>query len=700
LLTVKHPKIGNECCWSILLAPPNSEARILSNSYHVTPIEFCLKNRTLIIASMALCALLALGYAAGMKKRWRASQTMVLRDDLLGQSFKPGRFPSQETLKNAQETLLHIAKKSSVIREALRESYPEKAVLESWPSNTLIDETRELISLLAPNGSDFGKTDVVVLSVYQYTPETARQFAEKLSNQIEIHLRLFRSDLLRSMERELQLQYEQAQAEFDDVAAPVRGLVEAAGVDLESLRSFKDTQGSFELQRILESLKSDKRRYQTELQTARKQLEFLREARANPEQAFVSNNELVQLQHSLKKLTDGLNEAKVVYNNLAGPLLPEHPQLRGARQAIENQKQQIFDEIDLIEASLLTQIELAQSQIDFFQAEEEKYERRMLSINARRVDFQQLTNDLSQRLEALSKLQTSLSEIQSLASTADRVSLVSIVGLPEVGTKPKGVSRAAVVLLGAFGGGLFGLGLAVLKQDPKWGPACQKWTSTIKDQIGKITYGPLASLKVSPPEPIKPSVPVRQFGSGTVRPATRPSEIIKWSDEDVFQSGKTSSDPVPVVPMDFAENAGTPHVKKSEEIAFYETANVADSFPESLWQPEHNSDSQQTSSKPSGLHSIAPIKFEDALAEATTEWEGPGAFSPPLHSPAWNFSINDDEDSEAEYQTTSGNHVVEPTADEVADSTSEDEEERLARKQQELQDRLSRLTSSIKSHGS
>ena len=540
LLTEKG-KVGMLLEWFPLACQEIIQKQVVAVPF----VDFCFRSKRIILASVIICSVLSLLFAIQAKKKWQASQTMVLRDDLLGESFKPGRFPSQETLKNAQETLLHIAKKSEVIREALRLTHPVQAAKQDWPSDHLVDSTRDQISLVAPNGSEFGKTDVVIFNVKQNSPDSAKKFAQAMAEQIEHHIRIFRSDLLRSMEQELTLQYQQAKVEFEQVAEPVRKLVESTGTDLESLKSFKDTgSGGNEMQRVLENLKSEKRRALTQAQMAAKQLELLAEAKFQPEAAFARNNELMQSQPSLKRLADGLNDAKLTYNNLAGTFLSEHPRLKAAEQAIANTKQQIASEISLIESALTTQLELARDQIAFFANEEKNYETRMLSVNEKRVDFQQLTNDLTQRLEAMGKQQTMLSEIQSLANTADRVSLVAIVGEPELATNPIGLSKSLIILLGTIGGFFLGLGIAITLNDPKWGPAVQQKLARFEQHISSsrtkslepaqtppalelTNEKPIMATQTTPAKPASTVVPVRPFGSGTVAPKARPAEILR-----------------------------------------------------------------------------------------------------------------------------------------------------------------------------
>ena len=58
------------------------------------------------------------------KKTYTARQSLILRDDLLGDAYKPSRFESEESLKSAQETILEIARKPQVVRAVLDQLGP------------------------------------------------------------------------------------------------------------------------------------------------------------------------------------------------------------------------------------------------------------------------------------------------------------------------------------------------------------------------------------------------------------------------------------------------------------------------------------------------------------------------------------------------------------------------------------------------
>ena len=59
----------------------------------------------------------------------------------------------------------------------------------SWPSEKVIEDVRRTISISAPNGAEFGKTEVILLSTKASARERARQFIELLLTEIDQKLR-------------------------------------------------------------------------------------------------------------------------------------------------------------------------------------------------------------------------------------------------------------------------------------------------------------------------------------------------------------------------------------------------------------------------------------------------------------------------------------------------------------------------------
>ena len=122
-----------------------------------------------------VCTVFAVGYALFSAKKYTSRQTLVIRDDLVGTFYKPGRFDSFDSMKSAQETILEIARRPHVVKAALQKLGPPPLVSESaWLGEENVEKTQGLIQISAPNGAEFGRTEAIILSVKQSSRDRAQ----------------------------------------------------------------------------------------------------------------------------------------------------------------------------------------------------------------------------------------------------------------------------------------------------------------------------------------------------------------------------------------------------------------------------------------------------------------------------------------------------------------------------------------------
>lgn len=426
-----------------------------------------------------LCAGLAVAWIVLSPASWKAYQSLLVRDDLLGESFKPGRFSSLENQKNAQETLLHIARKPEVIRATLETLGPEQTGSSSkaWPSEEEIDDLKDAISIIAPNGAEFGKTDVVVLSVKARSRERAKRFADLLASQIELNLRFVRQNQLRSMQTELELSVRQLQREYDLLAQKVKQVELTVGSDLPVLRSLLDRSSSAgDVQRSLEQLRQERRAAENELEVARKQLQLLKAIETDPDQFSVSSSELMTMQPIFKKLREGLTDAELKLMTESGRYEAGHPAVIHAKEVIAQTEEQIRREARTVIQGLQLQTTTAEEKLQRLRSFEQQYEQRLTRLAEQRVEYEVLAREMEKGGETLGKAKTELAQVQSLAESADQISLITRVGEPQTNLRPEGLSKKSMVLLATLGGLLLGGGLVGLfyRPDPHapWlGPA-------------------------------------------------------------------------------------------------------------------------------------------------------------------------------------------------------------------------------------
>ena len=154
--------------------------------------------------------LLAGFYAFALRpESWSARQALIVRDDTSGQSFKKGRFDSLDLMKSAQETIFEIARKPQVIRNTLEKLGPPSKGLfgtggQEYPSEETIEVVQGAISISAPNGAEFGRTEVIILNTKEATRERSKKFIDLLVDEIIVKVNEVRRQKFQSMEIELQ----------------------------------------------------------------------------------------------------------------------------------------------------------------------------------------------------------------------------------------------------------------------------------------------------------------------------------------------------------------------------------------------------------------------------------------------------------------------------------------------------------------
>lgn len=410
---------------------------------------------------MLVCTLLAICYVLFSSKTYSSHQTLVVRDNLLGTSFKPGQFDSLDSMKSAQETILEIARRPRVVRSALKQLGPTGFTSEeAWLSDAMIEESQKRIQIGAPNGAEFGRTEAIVLSVEASTRERSGKFITYLLDAIESSLRDLRGHQFDSMQHELEQAVSLASNAYSDSADKLRSFEKQVGPDLITLISMSDSQaGTNILQSEIANLNSEKRNAWANLQDVKKQIQILRDVENNPATLLEVPQELLQLQPTLASLASGLNEATLRYSVSKGRYKMRHPKVREDYRAVQDIKRQINDKLTMTLGSLHYQLELRQGKLDQLSNLVDEKKLRLAEVSGMRVDHTTLKSEVTKNRDINAKTQASLAEIKSLGSAAREVNLISRVDEPQTDYYASGPSNKLIVFGGMLAGFLIGLGL-------------------------------------------------------------------------------------------------------------------------------------------------------------------------------------------------------------------------------------------------
>ncbi|MFT5303705.1 MAG: succinoglycan biosynthesis transport protein ExoP [Mariniblastus sp.] len=427
--------------------------------------------KVLLIAPAALGFLLSVVYVLLLRPQtWSARQSIIVRDDLLGQSYKPGRFDSMESMKSAQETILELARNPQVIRGALTQLGPVKSRFlgnsDSWPDDETIEDVQGSINISAPNGEEFGTTETIVLSTKASTRERSGQFIELLLAEIISKADEVRSLRLQSMVQELSHSHLAAAAALKESQDKLREMDLELGADVGAMLNLSGSEPSDSMiKRDMSQLKIEKRNTETQLESLNSVLDQLILASSNPEKSVSISGELIRYQPALEGLKNELIKTQRKFAEMVSKYNLPHPSLLAAKTEFESMKNQMFLELEGSIAGLEKEKESTESRLARLKADLLALDGRLKNLGSKRAERVALEAELKQRTEFASKSQSDLGEIQGLAISGGG-ELLTRVDQPQVSTRPDGPGEKIVVIAGMLGGFMLGLGVILLVAPP------------------------------------------------------------------------------------------------------------------------------------------------------------------------------------------------------------------------------------------
>ena len=474
--------------------PNESNRSETANPHPINSIVTALlKYKWVWLIPTLLFAFLSAGYAYLGPKQFQASQKLHVRDELIGQKYRPGRFESLDVMKTAQETIQEIARSPSVLRRTFQMA--EGNSDPNWPSDETIEDSQGAVVVSAPNGAELGKTEVILLSIKSSSQQKARKLLTALCDETERELRQVRQKRAESMRAELQHAVDQARTAYDQSAKALSEFEAKVGADLTDLRTLNDpTGGEGGLRRSLGEIRSELRKSETLRDLFQKQRQHLDAARKNAVQLVAIPNELLELLPTLAQLKTGLTAAQLQKAQLVGQLRPEHPKVLNAENSIREIVDKIYAELNLAISGLDSRREVNKAKMDRLKNQQADILSRLNRLSELRVPYRRLLEEFHERETTLQSAESKLAQTQSILSAAENVNLITRIDEPQVSARPLGPSKKFLVGSSSFVGLMLGLGLVMFLSAP--GPVPLSRSMQPEPNSGRST-----------PHPAEPSPP-------------------------------------------------------------------------------------------------------------------------------------------------------------------------------------------------
>ncbi len=473
-----------------------------------------------LILPVVAFSVAALAYALLRPVSWEATQALLVRDEAVGNTTRPGRFSHVEEMKTAQETVLELVKSRGVLAGALRNvgapaDYRDPA---PWPSEGAVETFGQSVKLTPPKGAEFGKTEVFYLKVSSPDKQRAVELAAALCKELEAHFDELRVSKYQSVIDEMTNTVGLAQHDLDESTAALSAVERQAGRDLAELRTLNESPSSDSaLRRMSNELEAELRTYRALVGSNLELLALLESAKDEPGRLLASPSRLLEAQPALRRLKDGLVDAQLRTATVLGTMSPEHPAAKSALAGEQEIGSHLREEIAIAIKGLQIDLRLAQERVAGLERNREDLQNRLAQLANIRAEYANLVAANRHRSDILKTAQQELSEAQAGQAAARKSSLITLIDRPDTGSKPAGPGKTTIVLGGFLAGVIFGLGILFLTIDLSGEP--------VVDQRSQPTF---ERARITAPGSVVPELATTEEEDAEQESVFAGSETLHW----------------------------------------------------------------------------------------------------------------------------------------------------------------------------
>ncbi len=412
---------------------------------------------------------LAVGYVAVRKDVWEASQALVVRNDATSGEKKPGKFDQADDMKNVQETLLELAHGRNVLAAAMKKvgAPVGSSNVSAWPTDKDVDDFRADVKMTPPKGAEFGKTEVFYLTVRANDRERAVALNNALCDELQNQFRRLRDEKNASSVEELNKSVELAKSELNESTSKLAALEKEIGADLGELRSMQDIASS---DSALRRSAEDARTQINEAKNEEKRLSGLHDvlavAEKDPSRLVAAPNQLLESQPAIRRLKEGLIDAKLHTAQLQGKMSEEHPSVIAAKEAENEIASHLHDELATASRGIDVELKLNAERQKLLNERLNKISSRLEKLAEVRAEYENLAAENKRRSANAERAERGLSEAKASLASASAASLITRIDAPDAGSKPIGPGKTIVVASGALAGLFAGFGILFLTVPP------------------------------------------------------------------------------------------------------------------------------------------------------------------------------------------------------------------------------------------
>jgi len=431
-----------------------------AHSHGAQLLNVLMRYRRRWLVPLVGCTVLAGAYALLRTPKWEASQTVLLRNEAVSTGDETlGRFRSVEDLQLTQETVLEVAQSHSVLKAVLQDA-GRPATAED------ISDLRDMVSVVPPEGAEFGKTELFYIKVKDKDPEAAKQLAALLAQHLQDGLQRLRKTRAGSVIEELEKGVSLAQRDLDEVTSKLAKIESEVGGDLADLRMLDLTAtGDSDLRRQLSSVQDELRSAERELRANQESLSLLKEAQQDSGRLLAMPGDLLARHPGLARLKDGLVAAQLKTAEQMGLMSEAHPLVQASLEAERQISRQLDAELAIALRGAEVEYRLNAARVADLKQQQNDLERRLGVLASLRTDYSTLAAQVKHRTLLLEQAERALATARTAEAAAMNASQINLVDSPIVGNRPVGPGKSLILAAGFVAGAMLGGGLLLLSVD-------------------------------------------------------------------------------------------------------------------------------------------------------------------------------------------------------------------------------------------
>jgi uncharacterized protein involved in exopolysaccharide biosynthesis len=429
----------------------------------------------------------AAGYAVVRPEAWSCTQALVVRDEASGNDRRWGRFDSVDSMKAFQETIMEVARSRDVIAASLKNVTPpaNHRSPEKWPTFDDVEAMQEHVTVKAPKGAEFGRTEVIYIGVFGHSRQDALDRNVALCDRVQKELSNLRNTKAGSVIVELEESLRLATTELNAATERLEVMERQVGSDLGELRSLnRSGAGSSNLRAALNEVKTELRQATSAMEANQQLHGLLLRVQGDTDELLATPSRLLESQPSLRRLKDGLVDAQLRTSKMRGKMRKDHPLVVSAERSEDEVRQNLHAEIASALRGLEGDGEVVMQRLKALEGQYENLQARLNHVAGLRVRYSNLVDDVRQRNEIIQQSQRDLADVQASRNAALSTSLLTRLNGPVVGDAPEGPTAMVVIASGLVGGLATGIGLVFLLVLPGGG-IDRRWAGYL--EVGRRT---------------------------------------------------------------------------------------------------------------------------------------------------------------------------------------------------------------------